>query len=56
MKIVVKETQKVIGEIITNHRMTIWEAMALTGWEWNDDWGVWETDEGDYGWEDLEMI
>ena len=31
MKIVVKETQEVIGEVITNHSMTIWEACDFAG-------------------------
>jgi hypothetical protein len=31
MKIIVKATGEVIGEVITNHSMTIWEACELAG-------------------------
>jgi hypothetical protein len=31
MKIRIKETQEVIGEVVTNHSMTIWEACELAG-------------------------
>lgn len=55
MEIIVKESHQVIATIITNHSMSLDEAMALVGWPYNNDWGVWETDAGDFGPEDLEM-
>ena len=53
MKIRVKETGEIIGEVITNHSMTIWEACELAGIDTSTD------DDGNYNEydpEELEMI
>lgn len=42
MKIRVRETGEVIGEVITNHSMTIWEACDLAGIDTSTD------DDGNY--------
>ncbi len=53
MKIVVKETREVVGEVITNHSMTIYEACALAGVDVEPD----ENGECEYDAErDLEMV
>lgn len=57
MKVISITTKEVIGEILTNHGMTVDEALEFIGFEYDGEQGYWTREDGAEAWtEDTALI